>query len=239
MSGRSYGDIIGNHDAPFLNLLARSGATFTDAHAVARPAAPNDFALFAGSTYGIGSDACPHRFSGANLATALVAQRLLFTSYAQGLGSPGSRACHLHPYTTARNAPVAFSNVPGSMIAGARSFGTDYASLPAVSFLIPDEDDSMATSSIEAGEHWLRQEVTGYAAWASSNRSLLVITWDDARPGDPEGHIPMIAVGAHVPVGPVTERVDHYSLLATIEDAFDLPRLGDTVGVAPITAFDG
>jgi phosphatidylinositol-3-phosphatase len=239
MSSRSYEDVIGNADAPFVNLLARSGATFTDAHAVARPAAPNYFALFAGSTFGVRSDACPSRQNGSNLATELVAHRLTFTSYAEGLPATGSRACSQHPYATAHNPPASFRNVPRSMLAKASAFGTEFTALPAVSFLIPDEDNSMSVSDVTAGDTWLREHITQYAAWATTHRSLLVITWDQANPSDADNHIPMLAIGTGVPLGTVTEHVDHYRLLATIEDGFGLPRLGATVGLQAIAALGG
>jgi acid phosphatase len=235
MSTRSYSDVIGSPNAPFVNLLARSGATFLDAQAVARPAAPNYFALFAGSTYGIDGDSCPHRFGGPNLATQLRASHLTFASFTEGLPKGGSRKCSLDPYTTSHNAPVAFSNVPASMLRRANAFGTDFASLPTVSFVIPDRNDSMALD-LRAGDTWLRTELAGYAAWATSHRSLLVVTWDQARRTDPDNHIPMIALGTDVTVGLDAQHIDHYALLATIEDGLGLSRLGNTVGIAPIAA---
>ncbi len=201
MSSTSYRQVIGSPDAPFANLLARSGAWFTNAYAVARPAAPNYFALFTGDTYDLTSDACPQRYHGPNLATQLVAQHLFFISYAQGLPAAGSRACRHSPYATAHDPPVAFNNVPASMIARGVSFGTDFASLPAVSFLIPDENNSMAGGNVTGGDAWLRTEITGYAAWATTHRSLLVITWDQASPDDPTNHIPMLAIGTGVTAG--------------------------------------
>jgi acid phosphatase len=239
MSTTSYGQVIGSANAPFVNLLARSGATFTDAHAVDRPGAPNYFALFTGDTYNLRSDACPQRYHGPNLATQLVAQRLFFTSYAEGLPAAGSRACRHSPYATAHNPPVSFTNVLPTMIARGSAFGTDFASLPAVSFVIPDVDDSMAGGDVNAGDIWLRTKITGYAAWATTHRSLLVITWDQASPDDPTNHIPMLAIGSQVPIGPVTQRVDHYMLLATIEDAFGLGRLGAAAGIDGIAALGG
>jgi acid phosphatase len=239
MSTRSFGDVIGSSDAPFVNLLTRSGATFTDAHAVARPAAPNYFALFAGSTSGVRSDACPPRQHGHNLATELLARGLSFATYAQGLPATGSRACRHHPYATAHNPPASFRNVPASTLAKASAFGTELTALPAVSFLIPDEDDSMAGSDVRTGDTWLREHITQYAAWATTHRSLLVLTWDQARPTDADNHIPMVAIGTEVRIGSVPERVDHYRLLATIEDGLGLPRLGATVGLKAISALGG
>ena len=239
MSSASYRQVIGSQDAPFSNLLARGGAWFTNAYAVARPAAPNYFALFSGDTYNLTSDACPHPFRGPNLATQLVAQRLSFTSYAEGLPAPGSRACRHSPYATAHNPPAAFANVPPSMLAEGTAFGTDFASLPAVSFVVPDDNNSMAGGDITGGDAWLRTEIAGYAAWATTHRSLLVVTWDQASPNDPTNHIPMLALGTGVRVGPVAQRVDHYSVLATIEDAFGLGRLGHAAGADAIATLGG
>ena len=57
----SYGDIVGSAAAPYINVLASDSAVFTDSHGVGHPSQPNYLALYAGSTLGVSSDACPQR----------------------------------------------------------------------------------------------------------------------------------------------------------------------------------
>jgi hypothetical protein len=53
LENHSYGEVIGNHAAPFLNALARGGALFTRSQAITHPSQPNYLALFSGSTQGV------------------------------------------------------------------------------------------------------------------------------------------------------------------------------------------
>src|ERR1700744_4268853 len=86
----SYADIIGNAQAPYINSLAQSGASFTDSHAVTHPSQPNYLELFSGSTQGIKDDSCPHTFSVDNEASELIAAGRSFVGYSEGLPAEGS-----------------------------------------------------------------------------------------------------------------------------------------------------
>ena len=55
----------------------------------------------------------------------------------------------------------------------------NYASLPTVAFVTPNLDDDMHDGSIAAGDIWLYQNLSQYAAWAKANNSLLILTWDE------------------------------------------------------------
>ncbi len=234
MSHRSYPAVIGNANAPFLNLLTRTGVTFTNAYAVERPEQPNYLALFSGSTQGVRSNSCPHTIAGPNLATQLTAAQRSFTGYFGELPKAGFRGCRSAPYTTAHNPVASFPDVPASSIQKLSAFPKDFTTLPDVAFLVPSIDDDMQRGTVAAGDDWARRYLSSFAAWTNSHRSLLVITWDEG-PGL-DNRIPMIAVGDGVRTGVSGQRVDHYQLLATIEDGFNLTRLGAALGATPIDA---
>ena len=56
MENRTYGQVIGEGDAPFMNALAARYGLATDYHGVARPSQPNYLALISGATQGVGDD---------------------------------------------------------------------------------------------------------------------------------------------------------------------------------------
>ena len=61
---------------PYTQSLMAQGATFFRSFAVVHPSQPNYFALFAGSTLGVNSDACPapgSPFSAENMGHAMEA----------------------------------------------------------------------------------------------------------------------------------------------------------------------
>ncbi|WP_161976303.1 alkaline phosphatase family protein [Mycolicibacterium sp. CH28] len=99
-----------------------------------------------------------------------------------------------------RHVPWAgFANVPQDVTASYTSFGPDYSALPDVSFVIPAlqhdmhnygfgdaEVSDVATSdtAMANSDAWLQQNIDGYAQWARTHNSLLIITTDEDSSAD-------------------------------------------------------
>jgi hypothetical protein len=238
-----YDQVIGNARAPYLNGLAARGALLTDAHGVTHPSQPNYVALFAGSTYGIRDDSCPRDLAGtANLGSQLSAAGRTFAGYSEGMPGSGYRGCGGGDrYARKHNAWVDFTALPASVNKTFAEFPSAFASLPTVSFVVPNLCNDMHDCPVATGDAWARANLDPYVQWAAGHNSLLIVTWDeDENPGHTQGggggHIPTILVG-----GPVTpgarfgDTVDHYRMLRTIEDAYGLPALGTAADRQPIT----
>ena len=71
----------------------------------------------------------------------------------------------------------------------------------------------------------IKRGFDGYAQWARSHNSLLIVTFDESG-HDRDNHIATFAVGQRVVPGPIAKRADHYRLLRTLEDLYGLPPLG-------------
>jgi len=237
---RSEGNIIGSKSTPFINALAANGANMAQSFAEAHPSEPNYLALFAGSTFGLTKDACPVNGGNTpNLASELLAAGDTFIGYAEGLPAVGSTACSAGKYAR-KHAPWAnFSNVPpaNSLPFSAFPMG-NYANLPTVSFVIPNNDDNMHDGSVAQGDAWLSQQLSGYANWAVANNSLLILTWDEDD-GGPRNQIPTVIYGAHVQPGIYNEPISHYSVLSTLEQMYGLPKTGNAANAAPIATIWG
>lgn len=230
----SYSDVIGSPAAAYLNTLARRGASFSHAYAVTHPSQPNYLALFSGNTQGVTSDDCPRTSPADNLGHQLTAAGLRFAAYSEDLPSTGYDGCVSGDYARKHAPWVDFPNVPTSANLPLGAFPTDYSTLPAVSFVIPNLRHDMHDGSVAQGDSWLRQHLDGYAQWALTQHSLLVITWDEDDDSN-DNHIPTIILGAGVRVGTYSERIDHYTLLRLLEDSFGLSALGSAARAAPIT----
>jgi acid phosphatase len=230
----AFADIVGASAAPYLNSLARQGALFTDSNAVTHPSEPNYLALFSGSTQGITDDSCPNTFDVANLGSQLLAAHDTFAGYSQDLPGPGFTGCTSGDYARKHTPWVDFPNVPSSANRPFTDFPHDYARLPTVSFVIPNLANDMHDGTIGEADSWLRANLGGYVTWARNNNSLLVLTFDedDTSQGN---HIATVFVGAHVRQGSYPRRIDHYTVLRTIEAAYGLPPLGEAASAAPIT----
>jgi hypothetical protein len=101
---------------------------------------------------------------------------------------------------------------------------------------------------VSQGDLWLRKFLSDYVEYVmkEENNSLLIITWDeDSNPqhceapcptSPPGNHIPTIFVGAKVKPGYRSSvQYTHYNLLRTILDMYDLPLIGKSKRVEPIT----
>jgi phosphatidylinositol-3-phosphatase len=235
MENHSYGEIIGNPQARYLNYLARHGALFTRSFAITHPSEPNYLALFSGRTHGVTSDACPVSFRAPNLARDLLARHLSFTGYAEDLPATGSLACSSGNYARKHVPWTDFPNVPRSL---SRPFSRwplgHLARLPAVSFVIPNLCHDMHNCGVAAGDDWLRLHLGGYASWAMTHDSVLIVTWDEDD-GTVVNHIPTIFYGQPVRPGRYRERITHYSVLRTIEAAYGLRHDGHAATTRPIT----
>lgn len=237
LENHASGQIVGSTDAPYLNALAKRGLVLADSHGETHPSEPNYLALFAGQTFGVSSDACPLRLSGPNLASELRAAKLSFATYSEGLPHAGYTGCsYATPtgyYARKHNPMVNFTNVPASWNKPFSAFPKNLAALPTVSFVVPNLGNDMHDGTIRQSDSWLRANVGRYATWARTHRSLLIVTWDEDN-GTSANHIATFVVGDGVRVGTVSRRVNHYTLLRTIEDVYRLPRLGQSGAQKPI-----
>lgn len=227
--------IIGNKSAPFINALAAGGANMVQSFAEAHPSEPNYLALFAGSTLGVTKDSCPVDGGATpNLASELLAAGYSFVGYAEGLPAQGSPVCSAGKYARKHVPWANFSNVPAANSLPFSAFPMgNYAALPTVSFVIPNNDDNMHDGSIAQADAWLSRELSGYANWAVANNSLLIVTWDEDD-GGPRNQIPTVIYGAHVQPGNYNEQINHYSVLSTLEQMYGMPKTGYAAGAAPI-----
>jgi phosphatidylinositol-3-phosphatase len=237
---RSEGNIIGSKSTPFINALAANGANMAQSFAETHPSEPNYLALFAGNTFGVTKDACPVDGGNApNLASELLAAGYTFIGYAEGLPAVGSTVCGAGKYARKHVPWANFTNVPptDSLPFSAFPMG-NYASLPTVSFVIPNNDDNMHDGSIAQGDAWLSRELSGYANWAVANNSLLIVTWDEDD-GGPRNQIPTVIYGAHVQPGTYNEPISHYNVLSTLEQMYGLPKTGNAANASPIATIWG
>src|ERR1700751_1579826 len=232
---RSQTNIIGNKSAPFINALAANGAMMAESFAETHPSEPNYLALFAGSTFGVTKDMCPVNGGAVpNLASDLLAAGYTFIGFAESLPAVGSTVCSAGKYARKHVPWANFSNVPPANSVPFSAFPMgNYASLPTVSFVIPNNDNNMHDGSIAQGDAWLNRQLSGYANWAVANNNLLLVTWDEDD-GGPRNQIPTVIYGAHVQPGTYSEQISHYNVLSTVEQMYGLPKTGNAANAAPI-----
>jgi len=225
---------ITSSSAPYFTALAAQGAKFTQSYAITHPSQPNYIALFSGATQGVTSDACPKSFTVGNLGAQLIGAGLSFTGYSESMPSDGYTGCSSGTYMRKHNSWVDFSTVPAASNRTYASFPTDYSTLPTVAFVTPNMCNDMHDCSIGTGDTWLQSHLDGYAQWAKTHNSLLIVTFDEDNSLS-LNHIHTSFIGQYVTPGTYPEKITHYTVLRTIESAYGLSALGGAASVSPIT----
>ncbi len=271
---KNYDWIVDNPAAPYINQILRAnGANFTRMYAEEHWSQGNYFWLFSGDNQGVGfNDRVPsaqgrpdYPFATPNLGAGLRRHGLTFRGYAEGLPAVGFRG-HYSPdrlYARKHVPWISFASLDNgydpatSVNLRWEDFPADpslFHSLPTVAFVIPnlehDMHDGPGSTSIPAGDRWLREHLDAYYQWARTHNSLLILTFDESdnkggvlgltdpracaagqepdRCGAMENRIVTIFAGAHIKAGdyPEGRGITHVNILRTIEAMYGLPRAG-------------
>jgi phosphoesterase family protein len=237
LENQNYGDATLD---PYLNSLAKQGASFTNFHALFHPSYPNYLAMITGkeiSTRG-------HKLINLNertIADLLKLAGLTWKNYAEGY--PGN--CFKLPTSGlyARKHVPFMSFIPiqehqCENITPATQLTQDLnaKTLPDYMFYSPDLNNDGHDTGLAYGSNWLK----GFLEPLRKNeafmkRTLIIVTFDESR-NDSNNHIYTVFLGDMVKPGEYNDKYNHYSVLRTIEENFRLGTLADGDGGAkPIT----
>ncbi|MDB5330308.1 MAG: hypothetical protein JWP03_1459 [Phycisphaerales bacterium] len=269
-----YANAIGDTtNMPYINSLASTGLAYTNSHGLNTTSQEGQMSylgLYSGSTQGVTDNGNHGVFTGPNLAQSLNNNGLSFTGYAESLPSNGdtthnlaadpTNAAYDDLYVRAYNPMAQFSNV-GTGLTNANvnktfaNFPTTvagYASLPTVSFVIPNTrgnthgsndtnpfatDPSAYNGLRKSADTWLQQKMDGYLQWAKANNSLLIITSDEGDRAHTfaNGFATIINGSSSLfTPGVDTTNVTPYNILRTIEDMYALPQLGSSASASEL-----
>jgi phosphatidylinositol-3-phosphatase len=269
--------------ANIVNAPTDPGAATSGSHALRHPSQPNYLELFSGNHQGVLQDGRPGTsaeplspplpFNAPNLGAALIANGLSFATYSENLPSVGfdgdsfstnpgqsqyERKHNPIANWQAADAPANY-HVPFSCNQPFSAFPQDaagYAALPAVSFIVPNQQNDMHDGSIAQGDAWLKANILdGYYQWAKTHNSLLIVTFDEDANNTPTNQVTTIFAGALIQPGnysetninppdaritdglitPTGTAMNHYNLLRTIEEIYGLAPIGGSASTPPIT----
>ena len=234
----SYNQVVGSHDAPYINQLIQESALFTNFYYVQPGSQPNYLALFSGSTQNAGEQTLP-KFQVDCLGSILLNAGKTFVGYCDGLPHAGFDGYSVGNYYLRTHNPFTqFATLPETLNQPFTSFPTNFHDLPTFAFVVPSllHDAHTPPGTLKAGDAWLKAHFADYIAWAKENNSLLIVTFDEPgyKPGNSK-NILTFFIGAHVKPGHYSQKLNHYNLLRTIEDIYGLKHLGHSATAAPIT----
>jgi hypothetical protein len=246
LENKSYDQIVGSEDAPYLNELAARYGLAERYAAVASPSQPNYIALVSGSTHGI-TDNEPHDVTAPTLFDQLDGAGRTWRVFAENV-PPG---CYRDPfaddgrdgdgrYARKHEPAISFTGISGDParcagIVDLTSFDPGAADFE---LIVPNLCHDMHDCSIAEGDAWLRTfvpRILDSPEWQSGG--VLVITFDE---GDEADDYRVATIVAAPGVGPGL-RSDtahtHYSLLRTIQEAWGLDCLGESCEAGTLDEF--
>ena len=235
---KSYDDVIGSSQAPYITGLSQTWANMTQSFAITHPSEPNYLALFSGSTQGVTSDQCPVSFGVQSLGSELLKAGISFTGYAESMPYDGYTGCMAVPdslpsgwlYARKHVPWTDFTKIPGSVSV---VYPGPLKKPPSpFTWITPNMCNDMHDCSISTGDTWAKKNLPKLIDWDQANNGLLILTFDenDLSPGN---QIPTILIG-NVNPGQYSQTINHYSVLRTIEDIFGLKHLGASGSATPI-----
>ncbi len=237
MENKGYQEVIGNPEAPYINNIADSSVLFTNSYAVAHPSEPNYLALYSGSTQGLTSDDCPLTFASPSLGGELERAHRSIKGYMEDLPGVGAPVCDDHEYARKHDPLLDFSDTQAGNVVPYSQIVTDIATdtYPSVAFVIPNLIHDMHDGTITMGDQWLAVNLPPILAFDAKHNGILILTWDEDDRSE-GNHIPTIAAGPMLKPGADDQRIDHYAVLRTVTDLFELPPLGNAAPIQRLEA---
>jgi phosphatidylinositol-3-phosphatase len=239
MENHERAQIVGSPSAPFENALLRQGRDYTNYFAITHPSLPNYLAVASGTTSGMRSDdvTAGELSRTPTLWDQLTAAHIGWAVYEQSMPSAcyGSYAAGSAPddYALKHNPAIPFQSVYADRTECAQVqplVSMRPAHLPAFSFITPNECNDAHSCTLDAGDRWLAHLVPRLVSAGAD----VVVTYDEgtsdlgAGGTDGGGRVYTVEVGHGVPAGSVvTQQLNHFSLLAGIEDRFGLRPLDE------------
>jgi phosphatidylinositol-3-phosphatase len=239
MENASFEEVIGSASAPYVNALARRYGLATRSYAITHPSLPNYLALTSGSTHGIASDCTGCSAGGTNIVDQLESAHVSWAAYLEevpphcftGAGSGGYAKKH-NPFAYYRDVVGVPSRC--AKLLGFQRLAADLraGTLPAYVWITPNLCDDGHDCGVAAADRFLARSLPALLRELGPH-GLLVLTWDEGDGGAGccgaahGGRIATLLAGPEVrPGARSAQPLDHYGVLATIEEALGLGLLG-------------
>lgn len=221
-------------EQPIFKTFADRGVLFENYFAITHPSYPNYLALTSGNTWNLWSDKQVD-IDAVNIVDLLEQKGKTWKAYAEGY--PGN--CFLKksfgnyfrkhvPFLSYKN----IQNNPNrcARIVDEREFIKDFyaGTIPDYSFYVPDMIHDGHDSDMQTSAEWFENIFGRMLVDERFYKDLLlIVTFDESRLLSLENHIYTVFWGESVVSGLKTNvRYDHYDLLRTIEELFNLGTLG-------------
>jgi hypothetical protein len=244
MENHSYGAIIGQSGAPYINKIAGQCGLATNYHNVTHPSLPNYIAATSGlSLSGVQkftSDCTPSSTCSTS-SSSIFSQVKSWRAYEDSMPSACDKS-NAGEYAPRHNPPLYYTT-----LSGCSSYDVPYPKLatalannklPAFAFVTPDLINDMHDGTVAQGDSWLSKNlppILNSTAYRSGSL-VVVLTWDEGENGsssdcatnatDVGCHVATIVMSPSTAKGTKSHKLfNHYSLLRTTEELLHLSLL--------------
>jgi len=252
LENHSFGQVVGNPVAPYLNSLASAHGLAANYFANAHPSIPNYFMLTTGNL-----ETFDDSFSGTitdnNIVRALTGAGKSWKAYVESLPSTGYTGPNVGPYLKRHNPFAYLSDVTGSATQAANmvpfsQLSGDLAagSLANFVYLLPNSQDDAHDcpggaptctddQKLAAADSWLKANIDPLINSPKFGNSVLIITFDESLDTDITnggGQVMTMLVGPHVKRAFRSSTLfQHQSVLRTI---LQLLQVNDMPGASAV-----
>jgi hypothetical protein len=248
MENKEASSIIGSSQAPYINSLAARYGVATNDRAVAHPSEPNYLAFWSGSTQGVTNDGVYDFTSGRTLADQVeasgrswhvAAENVPLGCYRGSTASDGPDGSGT--YARKHEPAISWTSVSGDPARCARI--TDFShfdpNLGNLWFIAPNLCHDMHDCSIATGDAFLHSWLPTILTSAAFSDGVVFLTWDEGTTlVGGGGEVATLVISPLAKSGFTSAAIHtHYSLLRTIEDAWNLPCLANACAANDLREF--
>jgi hypothetical protein len=227
--------------ARYFRSLADASVTLARLFAIRHPSLPNYLALTSGSTHGVTSDCSTCLVDDENLVDQLEAASISWKAYMESMPEACSTVSVEGKYVMKHNPFMYYTDIRDdparcAKVVPLRQLTSDLAAdaLPTFAWISPNLCHDMHDCSIATGDRFLRTWIPAITS-ALGTDGIIITLFDEgstsascchgrAAGGHIAGIISGPGAGAGISIG---TRVDQYSILRLIEDAWGLDALGE------------
>jgi phosphatidylinositol-3-phosphatase len=242
MENEAIENILGNSSAPYINSLAQQYSVAGNYYGIVHTSLPNYLAMISGDTQGITQNCTSCFIDTTNIVDQLEAAGKTWKAYMESMPSPCFVGDADPLYRQKHNPFIYFDDIRTnsarcSNIVPFSEFQTDLQAntLPDYIWITPNMCNDIHDCPLATGDAWLQtwiSKIVDSPAW--QDNGVLFLTFDESALNDDTGCC-QYAVAGHIltmVISPLSRpgyqsdvSYDHYSLLRTIEQAWNLPLL--------------
>jgi len=216
----------------YFKELANRGANFTNLNAITHPSQGNYVALTSGDLNGVRGDG-HYDLNVKNIVDLLEKKNVSWKVYAENFPGNCDTVKKTNGYVRKHNPFISYLNIQKNAtrcknIVNSNEFFKDVQnnSLPEYVFYVPNMDNDGHDTNVAYANKWYQKTFGAYLSDEHFlNDTIVITTFDEAHSYFRRNQIYTSIVGSNINPGSYNDRLNMYSILALIEDNWDLGSL--------------